>query len=173
MPMEKAQLKLFLNNIYPLPKTDLDYFVSFWQPVIYKRKTILTVAGETEKYLYFVTVGVQRAFYLAENNKEASIVFTYPPSFSGIADSFLTQTPSLYFLETITASSFLRISYDQLQQLITEIPALQKQKFQPYKTSYLKLPALHLKVHWSGILNCNVFPMRKNLKPSLNEAHIF
>ncbi len=129
MPMEKAQLKLFLNNIYPLPKTDLDYFVSFWQPVIYKRKTILTVAGETEKYLYFVTVGVQRAFYLAENNKEASIVFTYPPSFSGIADSFLTQTPSLYFLETITASSFLRISYDQLQQLITEIPALQNLLF--------------------------------------------
>jgi hypothetical protein len=40
---------------------------------------------------------VQRSFYVEESGKEATIVFTYPPSFSGVADSFLTQTPSLYF----------------------------------------------------------------------------
>lgn len=70
--------------------------------------------------------GVQRAFYLGDENKEATIVFTYPPFFSGVADSFLTQTPSLYFLETITASRFLRISYDEVQQLIKTYPSIQQ-----------------------------------------------
>ncbi len=123
--MEIELLKTFLNKIYPLSETDLEAFTSNWQTITVKRKTILTAAGETERYLYFVLEGLQRAFYLGDNNKEATIVFTYPPSFSGVADSFLTQTPSLYFLETISASRFLRISYDEIQQLIHRYPNIQ------------------------------------------------
>jgi CRP-like cAMP-binding protein len=125
MLMETELLKAFLSKLYPLSAAELDGFTANWQPVTFKRKTILTAAGETERYLYFVVEGVQRAFYLGDENKEATIVFTYPPSFSGVADSFLTQTPSLYFLETITASRFLRISYDELQQHIKTFPNLQ------------------------------------------------
>lgn len=123
--METELLKTFISQIYPLTAAELDGFTSNWQAITLKRKTILTAAGETERYLYFVTEGVQRAFYLGDENKEATIVFTYPPSFSGIADSFLTQTPSLYFLETITASRFLRISYEDVQQHLRAFPNLQ------------------------------------------------
>jgi CRP-like cAMP-binding protein len=126
MLMEVELLKSYLNKLHPLTLEELDLFTSGWQPVTYKRKTILTAAGETEKYLYFVVEGVQRAFYLGDENKEATIVFTYPPSFSGIADSFLTQTPSLYFLETITASRLLRISHEAVQQHLKNIPSLQQ-----------------------------------------------
>lgn len=124
--METALLKSFLGQLYPLTAAELDSFTANWQPVTFKRKTILTAAGETERYLYFVVEGVQRAFYLGDGNKEATIVFTYPPSFSGVADSFLTQTPSLYFLETITASRFLRISYDEIQHHIKTHPVTQQ-----------------------------------------------
>lgn len=96
----------------------MDDFIEGWTPMIVKRKTILTAAGETERYLYFVLEGVQRAFYLGDDNREATIVFTYAPSFSGVADSFLTRTPSVYFLETLTASRFLRISHDEFSRLI-------------------------------------------------------
>jgi len=119
-------LKSFLGQLYPLAPAELDSFTANWKPVTFKRKTILTAAGETERYLYFVVEGVQRAFYLGDGNKEATIVFTYPPSFSGVADSFLTQTPSLYFLETITASRLLRISYDEIQHQIKIYPAIQQ-----------------------------------------------
>lgn len=115
--MDTAALKNFVLNIHPLTEDELTAFCSGWQAITVKRKTILTAAGETERYLYFVNEGIQRAFYLGDDNKEATIVFTYPPSFSGVADSFLTQTPSLYFLETITASNLLRISYPHVQQL--------------------------------------------------------
>jgi hypothetical protein len=56
--------------------------------VLRKQKTVLTAAGEPERYLYFVLEGVQHVFYLGEPNKEAAIMFTYPRSFSGVADSF-------------------------------------------------------------------------------------
>jgi CRP-like cAMP-binding protein len=124
--MQTAALEQFIHLIHPLKKDELTAFCSGWQPLIVKRKTILTAAGETERYLYFVTEGLQRAFYIGDENKEATIVFTYPPSFSGVADSFLTQTPSLYFLETITASSFIRITYDQLNELTNQYPSIQQ-----------------------------------------------
>jgi CRP-like cAMP-binding protein len=126
IPMEMESLQTFVNSILPLPPEALNAFLANWQDLTVKRKTILTVAGETERHLYFVLEGVQRAFYLGDDNKEATIVFTYPPSFSGVADSFLTQTPSRYFLETITASRLLRIGYDQVNQLIQTHSSIQQ-----------------------------------------------
>ncbi len=127
--MEIMLLQQFIQGIHPLPETVLQQFTSQWQPLAVKRKTILTAAGETERYLYFVLTGLQRAFYTGEGQKEATIVFTYPPSFSGVADSFLTQTPSRYFLETITASRLLRISHGQVEEWMQQEPALQQLLF--------------------------------------------
>jgi len=130
---------------------DLDAFTECWQPLTVKRKIILTAAGETERYLYFVLEGVQRAFYLADENREATIVFTYPPSFSGVADSFLTQTPSLYFLETVTVSRLLRISYEQLQQLVKQYPNIQQLIFK--STAFALKGALHRHVELQCFTN--------------------
>jgi CRP-like cAMP-binding protein len=122
--METERLQQFVSQIYPLTAEELAAFCQPWQSLTVKRKTILTAAGETERYIYFVLEGVQRAFYLGDAEKEATIVFTYPPSFSGVADSFLTQTPSRYFLETLTASRLLRIRHDEVQALMKQYPAL-------------------------------------------------
>lgn len=104
----------------------MENFVSGWQPFECKRKTILTAAGETERYLYFVLEGVQRGFYVGNDKQEATIVFTYAPSFSGLADSFLTQTPSKCFMEALTASRFLRTTYKNIEQLMDKYPNIRK-----------------------------------------------
>lgn len=128
MQMESAieQLQKFTNSIHALSNKEWNAFAAIWQLQEAKRKTILTAAGDTEKYLYFITEGVQRAFYIGENNKEATIVFTYPFSFSGVADSFLTQTPSLYHFETLTKSVFLKTTYHQVFQLMDQYPRFER-----------------------------------------------
>lgn len=118
MEQELALLRKQIFALHPLSEAEWVDFAAVWQPVQYKRKTILTTAGETERHLYFVVEGVQRAFYIDDKHPEATVVFTYAPSFSGIADSFLTQQPSRYFLETLTASKMLRTTYQQMQQLM-------------------------------------------------------
>lgn len=119
-------LKQFITAAYPLREEEMDALTAIWQPFECKRKTILTAAGETERYLYFVLEGVQRAFYIGNDKQEATIVFMYPPSFSGVADSFLTQTPSTFFLETLTTSRFLRTSYKQIDELMDRFPEIRK-----------------------------------------------
>ena len=116
--MSLEALKKFVYAIHPLTEEEWMAFARGWQPVSYKRKAIITASGETERHLYFVLEGIQRAFYLGNDKQEATIVFTYPFSFSGVADSFLLQKPSKYFLETLTASEFLYTSYRHIQEVM-------------------------------------------------------
>lgn len=112
------RLKDFTMAIHPLPEMVWIDFEKGWQPFQAKRKTLLTAAGDTEQYLYFVLDGVQRAWYVNNEGKEATIVFTYPFSFSGVADSLLLQKPSKFYFETLTASSFLRTSWHHVNDLM-------------------------------------------------------
>ena len=119
-------LQQFTESLHPLTKEEMNRFLNIWSPFECKRKTMLTAAGETEKHLYFVQEGLQRSFYIGDDQEEGTIVFTYPPSFSGVADSFLTQTPSFFFFETLTASKMLRTSYRQLDELMETYPNIRK-----------------------------------------------
>lgn len=88
------------------------------------RKVNITQAGEAERYLYFVVGGVQRVFYFDDQNREATLVFTYAPSFGGVIDSMVLGGLSKYSYETLTPSLFLRAPYRQIEMLRKEMPAL-------------------------------------------------
>jgi CRP-like cAMP-binding protein len=156
------QLCNFISPIQTLEENEWQLFSNIWQPFKCKRKTVLTAAGETEKHLYFVLEGLQRAFYVGDGQKEATIVFTYPPSFSGVADSFLTQTPSKYFFETLTASSFLRTSYRQLEELMSKYSVIQR--------VVLKLTALALKGVLERQIEIQCFSAEEKFKALLKRS---
>lgn len=125
MQADFMQLHQTVEAIHPLSDEDLERFSNIWKPIASKRKTVLSIAGEKEKYLYFITEGVQRIYYLDEQDREATILFTYAPSFGGVLDSLLLQQPSRYFYETLTPSRFLRASYGELQHLMLTYPAIE------------------------------------------------
>ena len=110
-------MKTFLNQIHPVQDDILEEYLSHWKPYELSRKTIMTAEGETEKYLYYVLEGVQKSYALY-NGKAHIMAFTYPPSFTGVPDSFYVQKPSKFFLETITDSKFLRISFDKHMAMV-------------------------------------------------------
>jgi CRP-like cAMP-binding protein len=72
--------------------------------------------------LYFVVEGVQRVYYFDDQDREATLVFTYAPSFGGVLDALLLQQPSRYFYETLTPSSFLRAPWVELDRLMRQRP---------------------------------------------------
>jgi len=122
-------MKSFLNAIHPVPEAVLETYIEHWHPYDLPKKTVMTAPGETERYMYFLREGVQKSYYL-HDDKQHVIAFAYAPSFSGIVESFLAQQPARYFLETITDSRFLRISYQQHTQLL--------RKYRPIETLFRK-----------------------------------
>lgn len=113
-------MKDYLSQIHTVDNDILDTYLSHWKEYSLPKKTFMTKAGETEKYLYYVLEGVQKSYYQAEDGKQHIIAFTYPPSFTGVPESFFNQSPSRYFLETIKDSKFLRIPFETHQKLMQE-----------------------------------------------------
>jgi CRP-like cAMP-binding protein len=120
-----AKLKKLIDAIHPLPDSEWDHFAGLWKPFEAKRKEILTTPGEHERYLYFVVDGVQRVYYYDEHQREATLVFTYFPSFGGVLDSMMLQQPSRYYFETLTPSTFIRASFKELMNLTKTCPTLE------------------------------------------------
>ena len=118
-------LKQVVTAIRPLPDPDWQEFSGAWKPFSAKRKETLTVAGEREHYLYFVTEGVQRVYYFDDQHREATLLFTYAPSFGGVLDSLMLQQTSRYYYETLTPSAFLRAPYAEVQYLMQTRPAIE------------------------------------------------
>ncbi len=125
MPDALSALKQLVFATSPLPETDWEALAGIWKPFAAKRKEIITPTGTVEKYLYFVVEGVQRVYYFDEQSREATLVFTYAPSFGGVLDSMLLQQPSRYFYETLTPSVFLRANFSDLQELMQTRPAIE------------------------------------------------
>ena len=128
-------MKKFLAKIHTVENEIIEEYLSFWTEYSVPKNTIMTSKGDTERYMYFVISGVQKSYYL-NKNKEHIIAFTYFPSFSGIPESFLNQSPSNYFLTTITDSKFLRISFEKHQELMS--------KYRPIETLFRKATELLL-----------------------------
>lgn len=122
-------MKEFLSSIYKINEDILDEYCSHWIECSIPKKTIFSEFEKTEPYLYFVKTGFQKSYYL-EDGKEHIMFFSYNPSFSGAMDSFLTQTPAKFYLETITDSEFLYLPYKKHEALI--------QKYRPLETLFRK-----------------------------------
>jgi hypothetical protein len=73
-----------------------------------------------------VAEGVQRVYYFDDQQREATLVFMYPPSFGGVIDSLLLQKPSRYYFETLTPSKFLRATANDLFEQMKKSKDIQK-----------------------------------------------
>ena len=127
-PSDKAlySLKKTIDAVYPISGDDWTAFSDCWQELTVGKNQTITVAGSVERHLYFIVDGVQRVVYLDEKDREATLLFTYAPSFGGIIDSLLLQQPSRYYYETLSSSVLLAVSYDKLSKLIDERTAINK-----------------------------------------------
>lgn len=113
------ELRLAMTNLGHFTDLEWEEFSKIWELIAVKRKTNLTVQGQIEQFTYFVIEGIQRIYYLGEDGKEATIVFTYDGDFGGVLDSYLLQTPSAYYYETLSKSTFLRCrksDFDEIQK---------------------------------------------------------
>lgn len=119
-----APLRRLADAVHPLSAADWDRFAALWAPVRLPRKALITAAGGPETHLYFVAEGVQRLYYYDDQHREATMLFTYAPSFGGVLDSLLLGQPARYYYETLTASALLRAPGPALLALMDERPAV-------------------------------------------------
>ena len=110
------QIKKYIDQIATISEEDWDFFRSKLQRRTLPKKTVFLKINQIENHISFIESGVVRLFIPKENpEKEITFGFSFKDQFVSAYDSFLTQKPSLYQLQTLTDTSILSITYKDLQ----------------------------------------------------------
>ncbi len=97
-------------------------FRKLWTVRTFERSELITEAGQTERYFYFVLEGVQAIYILNQRGEKVVLGFSYSGSPSGVFDSFIAQQPSSTFLEALKPSRLLAIRLPDYESLFELFP---------------------------------------------------
>ncbi len=113
------EIKQYFENLVTLSDQDWAVFSSKLIKREFPKKATIVKLGQTENYLSFVEKGIVR-FCVPQEFDDLTFGFAFPKSFMSAYDSFITQTPATYQLQTITNTVLWSISYKDLQQIYNE-----------------------------------------------------
>lgn len=113
------QIREYLDNIAKLKDADWEIFSSKLIRQEFPKKTLLLKAGQTENYLSFIERGIIR-FFIPKEDTDFTLSFSFANAFVSAYDSFLTQAPSNYHVETLTETVLWRLTYQDLQAIYAE-----------------------------------------------------
>jgi len=120
--MHTSLLKLISQKI---PVTDHDKVLceQYFKPVLFPKNRIIEEEGKAPQYLYFIVSGFLRLFHYNESGEEVTTHLNCPPGFITSYSHFTNQTKAKENLEYITACELLRISKNNLDDLIQQSSA--------------------------------------------------
>ncbi|MBZ4189237.1 Crp/Fnr family transcriptional regulator [Niabella beijingensis] len=116
------QIRKIFEEKVPLSDADWMLFASKLVRQPFRKKTLLLKTGQTERYLSFVEKGVVR-FYMEREERELTFSFAFANGFVSGYDSFLTQSPCGYHIETLTETVLWRLTYKDLQDVYRQTAA--------------------------------------------------
>lgn len=82
----------------------------------FSKKEVLTKMGAIEKKLFFIEQGVAR-FFIPKEENDLTFNIVFENGFLSAYDSFITQTPSTYSIDTLTDVILWECTFDNLQAI--------------------------------------------------------
>ncbi|MGI8600590.1 MAG: Crp/Fnr family transcriptional regulator [Chitinophagaceae bacterium] len=116
----------YLQQFIPLEQNE---FVQLIQPYIkhryFQKKELLTEKGGVENYINFVVDGLVRKFYRSAQD-EITLQISNAGHFIHVQESFHTQTRSEFYIEAIEPSTFVSISFEDLEKIYSSNPKMER-----------------------------------------------
>ena len=91
----------------------------------FDKKQQLLQAGEVENYLNFLVKGLARMYFFRDKTEVITNI-AREGQFLSASASFLSGTPSSYFVETLEPTTFLSITRQQLEKLYRESTRIER-----------------------------------------------
>lgn len=107
------------ERVLKLQDSEWKFFSSYFDRREFSKNEIITKQAETENYLSFIETEIER-FYIPDYESELTFNFCFEKEFTCAYDSFLTQRPSEYELQTLTKIIVWQISYSDLQKVYSK-----------------------------------------------------
>ena len=116
----------YLNKFVPFSEEE---FKLYMEPFLvvrrFEKKEIVSHLGEVEQYSNFIVKGLARKYYL-NGTDEITTQVSHEGHLIHAQESFHSRKPSEYFVEALEPTTFVSISYDDLEKLYANHPKLER-----------------------------------------------
>ena len=119
------ELKKFISTYTDFSNLELDEIAGKFKSKIVKKNCCVLQQGEICKDLIFVQSGCLRLYYVADGI-DTSVWFSFKHSSAIEIYSFISETPSDYFLQAIEDSEILYVPKSVLNELYQAHPKMQE-----------------------------------------------
>jgi len=126
MTIPDHKLIYYIQRWVELNEAEESLILDAFEPIAVKKKKDLLVPGGVCRSVYFITSGAVRSYHVDEKGVEHIFQINLENSWISDLESFFSQKPSNYYIESIEASTLLRISYERLEILYAEVPKLER-----------------------------------------------
>ena len=124
------KLKHFLKSQADFDEQQLDKIVAHFRPKSIKRNNILLKEGEVCKEFYFIHTGCIRIYFVDREGFEKTRSVLLDGDIGTALTSFISQKPSIEFIDALENTELLTISHKDFYQLNNEMA--------PWKEFYQK-----------------------------------
>jgi CRP-like cAMP-binding protein len=118
-------LRQYVSGYVDLTNEEFAYLANMLVIRNFDRKQQLLQVGEVENYMNFLVKGLARMYFL-RGQTEVITNIAREGEFLSASASFLSGTPSSYFVETLEPTTFLSITRQQLEKLYRENPRIER-----------------------------------------------
>ncbi|WPU95071.1 cyclic nucleotide-binding domain-containing protein [Mucilaginibacter sabulilitoris] len=115
--MEK--IREYLERIAPLSDQDWQIFSSKLVKRQFPKKALLLKTGQTENHLSFMEQGIVR-YYIPKEDNDITFAFSFDNNFISAYDSFLSRSPSICQIQTLTETTLWSLTYQSLQEIYAD-----------------------------------------------------
>lgn len=109
-------LKAVFTRFVEFLPDEWNHYEQHLEAVEFRKKEFLTQCDEVENYIYFVTEGLTRQYFIS-GEREICLDFGFRHNLVSSYVSFLTREPSPLCIQALTTVKALRVHYDAVQEL--------------------------------------------------------
>lgn len=124
--MSAIQILHHLKKFIELTESEEQLIIDHLTPRTFKRGEFLTKEGEVNRYTNYIVSGATRVYYIDQTGQEHVIQLGMTDWWTSDFSSFITQSKGILYTEALEKTEVLSFSYDHLQELYRQVPAMER-----------------------------------------------
>jgi len=109
-----------------LTDAELEAFASRVTTQELKKKEFFLHSGKVQKAIGFISTGLVRSFFIDDEGNERTIGFYAEGDYATHYPAFIVQKPSRYSIQCLEETTFVCLSYADMQSIYRQSPAFER-----------------------------------------------
>lgn len=119
-----------------LSKEEIRFCSQFFEKKEFKKGDIVFTSDNIIEDMYFITEGCLRTYYIDKSGKEHTVQFGIRDWWISDFTAFFSQSKAIMNLEVLQDASVYKLSFNNREKLLEQIPAIHKHIRQKLENAY-------------------------------------